>query len=101
MKPLEKFKANSPPKRRVPKLDKIKEEIIDLYQSGYQAEQIQEFAKLQKIEVSLRTISRYLRKLKASNFSFSTNPSAAPTKAKNGAREPSPFLQKIIQQSQE
>lgn len=100
MKPLEKFKSREPPKRRVQKLEKIKEEVADLYRDGYQAEQIQLFAKEQKIEVSLRTISRYLRKLKASNFS-ATNLSAKPTKSKNGEREPSPFLQKIIQQSQE
>lgn len=102
MKPLalEKFKSREPPKRRVAKLEKIKVEVFDLYQSGYQVEQIQEFAKLEKIEVSLRTISRYLRKLSASDF-FPTDPSAKPTKPKNGEREPSPFLQKIIQQSQE
>lgn len=100
MKPLEKFKSREPPKRRVAKLEKIKNEVIDLYQSGYSVEQIHEFAKLEKIEVSLRTISRYLRKLKASKFS-STDSSAQPTKLKNGEREPSPFLQKIIKQAQE
>lgn len=100
MKPLQKFKSREPPKRRVAKLEKIKEEVMDLYSSGYQAEQIQLFAKEQKIEVSLRTISRYLRKLSASEFS-PTTPSAQPTKPKNGEREPSPFLQKIIKQSQE
>ncbi|OHE05409.1 hypothetical protein [Sulfurimonas sp. RIFOXYB12_FULL_35_9] len=100
MKQLESFKSREPPKRRVQKLESIREEVLDLYKSGYQAEQIQLFAKEQKIEVSLRTISRYLRKLSASDF-FPTNPSAQPTKSKNGAREPSPFLQKIIQQSQE
>ncbi len=101
MKPLEKFKSREPPKRKVPKLDKIKIEVYDLYQSGYQVEQIQEFAKLQKIEVSLSTVKRYLSKLKVSAKSSLTNPSAQPTKSKNGEREPSPFLQKIIQQSQE
>lgn len=101
MKTLEKFKANSPPKRRVPKLHKIKEEVADLYQSGYQVEQIQEFAKLEKIEVSLRTVSRYLSKLKVSAKNSLTNSSAEPTKPKNGEREPSPFLQKIIKQAQE
>lgn len=100
MKPLEKFKSREPPKRRVPKLDKIKLEVYDLYQSGYQSEQIQEFAKLQNIEVSLSTVKRYLSKLKASKFSL-TDSSAKPTKSKNGEREVSPFLQKIIQQSQE
>lgn len=101
MTPLEKFKSREPPKRRVQKLEKIKNEVSDLYQTGRTVQQIQLFAKEQKIEVSLRTISRYLRKLKASNFSFSTNPSAQPTKPKNGEREPSPFLQKIIQKAQE
>lgn len=100
MTPLEKFKSREPPKRRVQKLEKIKNEVSDLYQTGRTVQQIQLFAKEQKIEVSLRTISRYLRKLKASKFSF-TSPSAQPTKSKNGEREPSPFLQKIIQQSQE
>lgn len=100
MTPLEKFKSREPAKRRVQKLEKIKNEVSDLYQTGRSVQQIQLFAKEQKIEVSLRTISRYLRKLSASDF-FPTNPSAQPTKSKNGAREPSPFLQKIIQQSQE
>ena len=100
MKPLEKFKSREPPKRRVQKLEKIKEEVADLYNSGYQAEQIQEFAKSQKIEVSLSTVKRFLRKLKASKISL-TNLSAQPTKIKNGEREPSSFLQKIIKQSQE
>jgi hypothetical protein len=100
MTPLEKFKSREPPKRRVQKLEKIKNEVSDLYQTGRTVQQIQLFAKEQKIEVSLRTISRYLRKLSASDFS-STNQSAQPTKSKNGEREPSPFLQKIIQQSQE
>lgn len=101
MKTLEKFKANSPPKRRVPKLDKIKEEIIDLYQSGYQAEQIQEFAILEKIDVSVRTVKRYLSKLKASKFSL-TNPKSAakPPEIKNGKKS-NPFLDKIIKQAQE
>lgn len=101
MKQLESFKSREPPKRRVQKLESIREEVLDLYKSGYQAEQIQEFAKLKKIEVSLRTVSRYLRKLKVSKFSFPTNPSAQPTKPKNGEREPSTFLQNIIKKSQE
>lgn len=100
MKKLESFKNREPPKRRVSKLEKIKTEVIDLYQSGYQVQQIQEFAKLEKIEVSISSIKRFLSKLKASNFS-ATNPSAQPTKSKNGDREPSQFLQKIISQSQE
>lgn len=101
MKQLESFKSREPPKRRVQKLESIREEVLDLYKSGYRVEQIQEFAKLQKIEVSLRAINRYLSKLKASKEFFPINPSAEPTKPKNGEREPSPFLQKIIQQSQE
>lgn len=100
MKSLEKFKSREPPKRRVAKLEKIKNEVIDLYQSGYSVEQIHEFAKLEKIEVSISSVKRFLSKLKASNFS-PTNPSAKPTKPKNGEREVSPFLQKIIQKAQE
>jgi hypothetical protein len=100
VKALEKFKSREPPKRRVAKLEKIKEEVQDLYRTGYSIEQIQLFAIEQKIEVSLRTISRYLRKLSTSEF-FLTNPSAQPTKPKNGEREPSPFLQKIIKQAEE
>lgn len=101
MKPLlEKFKSREPPKRRVAKLEKIKNEVIDLYQSGYSVEQIHEFAKLEKIEVSISSVKRFLSKLKASNFSFSTNPSAKPTSVKN-ERKPSSFIEKIIKQAQE
>lgn len=102
MTPLEKFKSREPPKRRVQKLEKIKNEVEDLYLTGRTVQQIQLFAKEQKIEVSLRTISRYLSKLKASKFYLTNpNPSAQPTKPKNGEREVSPFLQKIIKQAEE
>lgn len=103
MKPLEKFKANSPPKRRVSKLKTIQNEVQDLYNSGYQVEQIQEFVKSQNINVSLSTIKRFLSKLKASSkFSF-TNQSAKPIEKSqdNGVKPPNPFLEKIKQQVQE
>ena len=103
MKPLEKFKANSPPKRRVPQLLSIKDEVLDLYNSGYQVEQIQEFAKSQNINVSLSTVKRFLNKLKASSKLSFTNSSAKPIEKSQGSgvKPPNPFLEKIKQQAQE
>lgn len=102
MKPLEKFKANSPPKRRVSKLKTIQNEVLDLYNSGYQVEQIQEFAKSQNIDVSVSTVKRFLSKLKVSSKFFTTNPSAQPIeKSDGGVKPPNPFLEKIKRQAQE
>lgn len=63
MKPLEKFKATSPPQRRVSQLKKYQTEILQLYQEGYRVEQIQEFLSAQGIKVTARAINKFKQNL--------------------------------------
>ncbi len=63
MKNLEKFKATTPPQRRVSRLKKYADEILQLYTDGYQVEQIQEFLQTQGITVSVDAINKFKRNL--------------------------------------
>ncbi|MDD2653374.1 MAG: hypothetical protein PHX44_10045 [Sulfurimonas sp.] len=82
MKPLEKFKAQSPPKRRVSRLKKFETEIFELYADGYQVEQIQEFLAANGVKISVRAINKFKQNLSIkSNSSLKTSGgTAAPAK---------------------
>lgn len=64
MKILEQFCKQNEPKRRTSKLDAYYDEITELYSRGYQIEQIQDFLKSQKIDISVRGIRKYLKSRK-------------------------------------
>ena len=64
MKTLEQFCKQNEPKRRTSKLDAYYDEITELYNRGYQIEQIQDFLKSQKIDISVRGIRKYLKSRK-------------------------------------
>lgn len=64
MKTLEQFCNQNEPKRRKSKLDAYYDEITELYDRGYQIEQIRDFLKSQKIDISVRGIRKYLKSRK-------------------------------------
>jgi len=64
MKTLEQWCKGNDPKRRKSKLDDYYTEVMQLYNQGYQIEQIQAFLNSQKIEVSVRYIRKYLKNKK-------------------------------------
>lgn len=71
-------------KRKVSQLDRFKEEINQLYESGYKIEVIQCFLQEQGVEVSLRAIYYYLQKQNEGQKNFSLkNPSTAGGKKSN------------------
>lgn len=81
MKPLEKFKAQSPPRRRVSRLKKYEKEILELYSEGYQVEQIQDFLVSNGINVTVDAINKFKRNLSIKNSSLKTQGgTAAPAK---------------------
>lgn len=81
MKTLEKFKAQSPPKRRVSRLKKYEKEILELYSEGYQVEQIQGFLLENDIKISVRAINKFKQNLSIKNSSLKTlGGAAAPAK---------------------
>lgn len=62
MKPLENFFIKNPPKKRVSKLKKYENEIMEMYEKNYKVEQIQEFLKTQNVEISVIGIYKFLQK---------------------------------------
>lgn len=82
MNPLERFCANSPPKRRVSRLKKFETEILKMYQDGYQVEQIQKFLATRKIKVSVRAINKFKQNLSIKNSSLQTPSSEAAQNSK-------------------
>lgn len=82
MKPLEKFKSREPPKRRTSRLKKYETEILQLYNEGYQVEQIQEFLSLHGIKVSVRAINKFKQNLSTKNSSLQTPSSGAAQNSK-------------------
>lgn len=81
MKPLEKFKA-SPPKRRVSRLKKFETEILQLYEEGYQVEQIQEFLRQNGVKVTVDAINKFKRNLSIKNSFLKTSSSEAAQNSK-------------------
>jgi len=82
MKPLEKFKAQSPPKRRVSRLKKFETEILQLYGEGYQIEQIQEFLAANSVKVTVDAINKFKRNLSIKKSSLKTPSSGAAQNSK-------------------
>jgi hypothetical protein len=82
MKKLESFKAQSPPKRRVSRLKKFETEILQLYNEGYQVEQIQEFLAANGVKVTIDAINKFKRNLSIKNSSLKTSSSEAAQKSK-------------------
>jgi oligoribonuclease NrnB/cAMP/cGMP phosphodiesterase (DHH superfamily) len=82
MKTLDKFRATSPPKRRVSRLKKFEKEILELYDEGYQVEQIQEFLSMHGIKVSVRAINKFKQNLSIKNSSLQTPSSEAAQNSK-------------------
>ncbi|MDD3855997.1 hypothetical protein, partial [Sulfurimonas sp.] len=82
MKKLESFKAQSPPKRRVSRLKKFETEILQLYNEGYQVEQIQEFLAANGVKVTIDAINKFKRNLSIKNSSLKTPSSEAAQKSK-------------------
>ena len=71
MKELDNFLKNNKPKKKVSKLDNFTTEIMELHHKNYQVEQIQEFLKAQKIEISTRRIYKFIKhNLTSKNFSL-------------------------------
>ena len=70
MKPLDTFLNKHPPNRRQSKLQPFHNEIVFLYDNGYQIEQIQQWLLTQKVEVKKITIYKFLEKIKVKNFSL-------------------------------
>lgn len=81
MLPLINFMANSPPKRRVSRLKKFETEILQLYNDGYQVEQIQEFLAANNIKVSVRAINKFKRNL-SKTFPYKPSSSEAAQNSK-------------------
>lgn len=71
MKILEDFKSREPPLKRVSKLNKFQNEVIELYGLDYTVEQIQDFLNSQKIKISTRRIYQFIKSKKnLSNQNF-------------------------------
>ena len=82
MKTLDSFHGQSPPKRRVSRLKKYKTEILQLYDEGYQVEQIQEFLASNGIKVSVRAINKFKQNL-SKTFPHKPSSSEAAQNSKN------------------
>lgn len=82
MKKLESFKAQSPPKRRISRLKKFETEILQLYNEGYQVEQIQDFLLQNGVSVSVRAINKFKQNL-SKTFPSKPLSSAAAQNSKN------------------
>jgi len=62
MKSLDSFKKAVEPKRRTSKLKKFKDEIFELYESGYKIAQIQEFLAQNNCKISKSRIWDFISK---------------------------------------
>ncbi len=83
MKALDSFLKNNEPQRRVSQLKEYKSEILQLYKNDFKVEQIQDFLKTQKVEITKRRIWQFVKEnLDDKNFSLKT-PSASSTSKKN------------------
>lgn len=76
MKPLEKFKAQSPPDRRVSKITKFKSDVLELYNDNYKVETIQDFLLQNGVKISTRRIYQFLKQNLNNPDFFVTNPTA-------------------------
>ena len=95
MKPLESFLNEHPPNRRQSLLQPFQDEIVHLYDNGYQVEQIQQWLETQKIKIKKVTIYKFLEKIKVKNFSFQT-----PEKSKNQGETSNSFQKQQEQENE-
>ena len=70
MKTLEDFMHKHPPNRRQSKLKPHKDEILQMYESGYKVEQIQEWLSQNQVTVSVRAINKFKQNLNSKNSSL-------------------------------
>lgn len=71
MKSLEDFLKNETPKRKVSKLKELENEIVQLYNQGYQVEQIQKFLSENKISTERSNVYKFLKKTKNKSATIS------------------------------
>jgi len=95
MKPLDSFIHKHPPNRRQSKLKPFKNEIVYLYENGYQVEQIQDFLMSQKVKITTAGIYKFLENIKVKNFSFKT-----PKKPKNQGETANSFRKQQEQENE-
>lgn len=88
MKILEQFCKTNDPKRRKSRLDAYHDEITELYDRGYQIEQIQDFLKSQKVNVSQSNLYKFLSK-NQNKKSVKKKQSGASKEPKEGDLSPS------------
>lgn len=81
MKTLDSFRGQSPPKRRVSRLKKFETEILQLYDEGYQVEQIQEFLLQNGVKVTVDAINKFKRNL-SKTFPYKPSSSGAAQNSK-------------------
>lgn len=62
MKTLDSFKKVIKPKRKISKLLKFRDEIFDLYNSGYRIQQIQDFLATNSVKITKRRIWDFIAK---------------------------------------
>ena len=73
MKTLEDFMHKHPPNRRQSKLKPFEDEILQMYEAGYQVEQIQEWLAQNDVNVSVRAINKFKQNLNSKNSSLKTS----------------------------
>lgn len=103
MKPLEKFKAQSPPDRRVSKITKFKSDVLELYSDNYKVETIQDFLLQNGVKISTRRIYQFLKQnLNNPDFFLRTPSSGAAQKSKpqnqsaqNSSKSVSAYMEKL------
>lgn len=108
MKALEKFKAQSPPKRRVSKIQNFKNEVLELYNDNYSIEQIQDFLLQNDVKISTRRIYQFLKQnLNSQNSFLQTSAAAGGQKSKpqqqsaQNSKAVSAYIQKLQKIAQE
>ena len=86
MKALDSFLKNNEPQRRVSQLKEYKSEILQLYKNDFKVEQIQDFLKTQKVEITKRRIWQFVKEnLDDKNFSLKTPSASSTSKKKQSA----------------
>ena len=88
MKTLDQWCKVNNPSRRKSQLDPFLEEITELYSRGYQIEQIQDFLKSQKVNVSQSNLYKFLSK-KPNKKTVKKKTSGASQEPKDGEFSPS------------
>lgn len=109
MKKLESFKAQSPPKRRVSKIQNFKTEVLELYIDNYSVDQIQDFLLQNGVKISTRRIYQFLKKNLNNQNSLLRIPAASsggsekskPQQSAQNSKAVSAYIQKLQRLAQE